>query len=103
MDERILTHRPVAITTPNDPSGNRFVYAARQEPLVVPEKEMEENEPMDQDNIPGLLVVMPAQSYDPLSRIKLHPADRFGLHDRFHPNTHGRVPFGPPGKASVEP
>ncbi|GAV00175.1 hypothetical protein RvY_11062 [Ramazzottius varieornatus] len=96
MDERILTHRPVAITTPNDPSGNRFVYAARQEPLVVPEKEMEENEPMDQDNIPGLLVVMPAQSYDPLSRIKLHPPDRFGLH-RFHPNTHCRLPFRPPG------
>ncbi|OQV12114.1 hypothetical protein BV898_13593 [Hypsibius exemplaris] len=74
-----INQNPVVITAAQNNSGptNRFVYQSAQGPLVVPEKETEENEPMDDDNnIPGLLVVMPATTHDPLSRIKLGSDDR---------------------------
>jgi hypothetical protein len=52
IDPPTFHHNPVIITAGHGShgAGNRFVYGSSQGALVVPEKEMEENEPMGEDS-----------------------------------------------------
>lgn len=57
--QRSQQGQPVVVTAAQNQSGStsRSVYQPFHGPLVVPDKETEENEPMDDDNKYGWLMV----------------------------------------------